>query len=88
MKLRFLIRLNKTKVYTDIDMYIFGVSMAKQIMVSNEVYRLLSKNKKNKSFSDVIKMLLKSKEQKRPKASSLAGLLKNDKKLLKLKKKP
>ena len=55
--------------------------MARQISVSNEVYELLSKRKGNKSFSQVIKENLCSKEEKVD-IMSLAGILKDDKEKL------
>jgi predicted CopG family antitoxin len=60
--------------------------MARQISVSNEVYGLLLERKGKKSFSEVIKESLCSKEEKVD-IMSLAGILKEDKEQLeKLKK--
>ena len=55
--------------------------MARQISVSNEVYELLLKRKGKKSFSEVIKENLCSKEEKVD-IMSLAGVLKDDKQAL------
>jgi predicted CopG family antitoxin len=52
--------------------------VARQISVSNEVYELLIKRKGKKSFSEVIKENLCSKEKKVD-IMSLAGILKDDK---------
>jgi predicted CopG family antitoxin len=58
------------------------LGMARQISVSNEVYELLLKKKGKKSFSEVIKENLLSKEKK-AELMSLAGILKDDKTELK-----
>ena len=55
--------------------------MARQISVSNEVYELLLKRKGKKSFSQVIKENLCSKEEKVD-IRDLAGILKDDKEKL------
>lgn len=55
-------------------------------MISDEVYKLLSQRKGEKSFSEVIKIAIKGKKNKANSVSSLAGVLKGDKKLIKLKK--
>ncbi len=51
--------------------------MARQISVSNEVYELLLKRKGKKSFSEVIKESLCTREK--VDIMSLAGILKEDK---------
>lgn len=56
--------------------------MARQISVSNEVYELLIERKGKKSFSEVIKENLCSKEEKSD-IMIFAGALKNEKKALK-----
>lgn len=55
--------------------------MARQISVSNEVYELLSKRKGKKSFSEVIKENLCSKEEKKD-IMRFAGSMKNERKKL------
>jgi predicted CopG family antitoxin len=55
--------------------------MARQISVSNEVYQLLLEKKGNKSFSEVIKENLCSKEEK-PNIMAFAGILSNKKETL------
>jgi len=55
--------------------------MARQISVSNEVYELLLEKKGNKSFSEVIKENLCSKDEK-PDIMTFAGVLKDEKKTL------
>lgn len=55
--------------------------MARQISVSNEVYELLVERKGKKSFSEVIKENLCPKEEK-PDIMELAGVLKDEKKIL------
>jgi predicted CopG family antitoxin len=55
--------------------------MARQISISNEVYELLLKRKGKKSFSEVIKENLCSREEKVD-IMSLAGILKDDKQAL------
>ena len=55
--------------------------MARQISVSNEVYELLLKRKGKKSFSQVIKENLCTKEEKVD-IMSFAGILNDDKKKL------
>ena len=57
--------------------------MSRQISVSNEVYELLSKRKGKKSFSQVIKENLCSKEQQVD-IMSFAGVMKVDKQKLEL----
>jgi predicted CopG family antitoxin len=55
----------------------YGVSLARQISVSNEVYELLLERKGKKSFSQVIKECIGPK--KKVDILSLAGILKDDK---------
>jgi len=62
-------------------MYMGRLSMARQISVSNEVYELLSKNKGEKSFSEVIKENLILKEEKKD-IMRFAGIMKNERKKL------
>jgi predicted CopG family antitoxin len=57
--------------------------MARQISVSNEVYELLLKRKGDKSFSQVIKENLCSKDEKKD-IMSFAGALKDEKEKLEL----
>jgi predicted CopG family antitoxin len=64
-------------------MYVGRFRMSRQISVSNEVYELLSKRKGKKSFSQVIKENLCSKEEKVD-IMSFAGVLKGDKQKLEL----
>ncbi len=63
-------------------MYVGRFRMSRQISVSNEVYELLSKRKGKKSFSQVIKENLCSKEQ--VDIMSFAGVMKGDKQKLEL----
>ena len=64
-------------------MYVGRLRMSRQISVSNEVYELLSKRKGKKSFSQVIKENLCSKETKVD-IMSFAGIMKGDKQKLEL----
>jgi predicted CopG family antitoxin len=64
-------------------MYVGWLRMSRQISVSNEVYELLSKNKGKKSFSQVIKENLCSKETKVD-IMSFAGIMKGEKQKLEL----
>jgi predicted CopG family antitoxin len=64
-------------------MYVGWLKMSRQISVSNEVYELLSKRKGKKSFSQVIKENLCSKEEQVD-IMSFAGVLKGDKQKLEL----
>ena len=64
-------------------MYVGRLRMSRQISVSNEVYELLSKKKGKKSFSQVIKENLCSKETKVD-IMSFAGVMKGDKQKLEL----
>jgi predicted CopG family antitoxin len=64
-------------------MYVGWLRMSRQISVSNEVYELLSKRKGKKSFSQVIKENLCSKETKVD-IMSFAGIMKEDKQKLEL----
>jgi predicted CopG family antitoxin len=57
--------------------------MSRQISISNEVYELLSKRKGKKSFSQVIKENLYSKEEQVD-IMSFAGIMKGDKQKLEL----
>jgi predicted CopG family antitoxin len=58
-------------------MYTGWLKMSRQISVSNEVYELLSKRKGKKSFSQVIKENLCSKEEQVD-IMSFAGVMKGD----------
>ena len=58
------------------------IGVARQISVSNEVYELLLKRKGKKSFSQVIKENLCSKEEKKD-IMRFAGILKEDSEKLK-----
>lgn len=61
--------------------------MAKTIMISNEVYNELKSLKKDKSFSELFKELLKSNEVKRVSGlREVIGIMKNDKEWDKLEK--
>jgi predicted CopG family antitoxin len=60
-----------------------GIKMARQISVSNEVYELLSRKKGKKSFSQLIKENLTSKEKKVD-IMTFAGVMKDDKEKLEL----
>lgn len=62
-------------------MYMLGVMLARQISVSNEVYELLLEKKGKRSFSEVIRESICSKEEK-PEIMSFAGALKSEKKTL------
>jgi predicted CopG family antitoxin len=64
-------------------MYVGWLRMSRQISVSNEVYELLSKRKGKKSFSQVIKENLCSKETKVD-IMSFAGIMKGEKQKLEL----
>ena len=64
-------------------MYVGWLKMSRQISVSNEVYDLLSKRKGKKSFSQVIKENLCSKEEQVD-IMSFAGVMKGDKQKLEL----
>ncbi len=64
-------------------MYVGWLKMSRQISVSNEVYELLSKRKGKKSFSQVIKENLCSKEEQVD-IMSFAGIMKGDKQKLEL----
>ena len=64
-------------------MYVGWFRMSRQISVSNEVYELLSKRKGKKSFSQVIKENLCSKEE-HVDIMSFAGVMKGDKQKLEL----
>ena len=64
-------------------MYVGWLKMSRQISVSNEVYELLSKRKGKKSFSQVIKENLCSKEVQVD-IMSFAGVMKGDKQKLEL----
>jgi predicted CopG family antitoxin len=64
-------------------MYVGWLKMSRQISVSNEVYELLSKRKGKKSFSQVIKENLCSKEEQVD-IMSFAGVMKGDKQKLEL----
>ena len=64
-------------------MYVGWFRMSRQISVSNEVYELLSKRKGKKSFSQVIKENLCSKEEQVD-IMSFAGVMKGDKQKLEL----
>ena len=59
----------------------YGLEMARQISVSNEVYELLSKRKGKKSFSQVIKECLTSTEKKNN-IMKFAGIMKDEKEKL------
>lgn len=61
-------------------MYMLGVMLARQISVSNEVYELLLEKKGKRSFSEVIRESICSKEK--PEIMSFAGALKSEKKTL------
>ncbi|MBS3146793.1 antitoxin VapB family protein [Candidatus Woesearchaeota archaeon] len=61
--------------------------MAKTIMISNEVYNELKGLKRDKSFSELFKDLLKSNEVKRVSGlMDCVGIMKNDKDWEKLEK--
>ena len=64
-------------------MYIEGLSMARQISVSNEVYQLLSKRKGKKSFSQVIKENLCPEKEKQD-IMRFAGIMKDERQKLEL----
>jgi predicted CopG family antitoxin len=59
----------------------YGVSLARQISVSNEVYELLLERKGKKSFSEVIKESLCT-SQKKNNILKFAGVMKDDKEKL------
>ena len=65
------------------NVYRKALNVARQISVSNEVYELLLKRKGKKSFSQVIKENLCSKEEKED-VMSFAGILKDKKEELEL----
>ena len=59
----------------------YGLEVARQITVSNEVYEMLLKRKGNKSFSQVIKESLCA-NSKKTEIMKYAGILKDQKKEL------
>lgn len=61
-------------------MYIYYGLMARQISISDEVYRMLEKGKGNKSFSEVIKEIVAKKEGAGSSIMQYAGILKGYKK--------
>ena len=54
-------------------------TMAKTLMISNEVYEELTSIKKDKSYSEVIKELINKKDKKGSKLKECLGILKKDK---------
>ena len=72
----------------NIYIYVYSYTdMAKTIMISNEVYNELKDLKKDKSFSELFKELLKTNNVKRVSGlRDIIGIMKNDKEWDKLEK--
>ncbi len=67
-------------IQTFMYMYIHIKTMAKTIMISNEVYGELKEKKANRSFSQLLKELLDTRKKKTGKdLQRCLGLLKKDK---------